>query len=184
MAIKYLPNILWVEGIALTIILSVSCAPKIETNNSNVEKDDIESFQDNSQKLSKQFYAELEKKNVITGNDGILSNLTCEHFDEATCQDVDKEKCHQNITCQGKNEFCFTSWKLSSTIGKNEGSSIPEAILKPNLQSSFGGSVVKKMGCMNVKWQVHQCQKNCVHANKDIQKHGHLYCCCTGKISF
>ena len=104
MAIKYLPNILWVEGIALTIILSVSCAPKIETNDSSVEKDRIESFQDNSQKLSKKFYAELEKKNIITGNDGILSNLTCEHFDEATCQDVDKEKCHQNITCQGKND--------------------------------------------------------------------------------
>ena len=171
-----------VEGIALTIILSVSCAPKIETNDSSVEKDRIVSFQDNSQKLSKKFYAELEKKNILIGDDGMMRNLTCEHFDEATCDNVDKQNCHQNITCPGRNEFCFTSWKLFSKAGQSEVSLKAEATTETNLQSSSVGSVVKKMGCMNVKWQVHQCQKNCVHANKDIQKHGHLYCCCTGMI--
>ena len=178
MARKLFRSVLWVEGIALTIILSVSCSPNIDSNEYSIKNDEVESLRNDSQKLSKKLYAELENKRIVTKRNGnMLNNLTCEYFDDSKCEDADKEKCHRNITCQEENEYCFTSWKLSSS--KDQSQASQNSILSKNL--SFSGGEVKSMGCMQV-WKVDECQRNCVHADKKIQKHGHLYCCCTGKI--
>ena len=123
MARKLFRSVLWVEGIALTIILSVTCDPNIDSNDYSIENDQVESLRNNSQKLSKKLYAELENKRIVTKRNGnTLNNLTCEYFDDSTCEDADKEKCHRNITCQEENEYCFTSWKLSSSNDQNQAS--------------------------------------------------------------
>ena len=62
MARKLFRSVLWVEGIALTIILSVTCDPNIDSNDYSIENDQVESLRNNSQKLSKKLYAELENK--------------------------------------------------------------------------------------------------------------------------
>ena len=177
MARKAFRDVLWVEGIALSIILSVSCFQNIDRNETSVEKDHVESLRNNSQSLSKQLYAELENKRTVTKRNGrTVRNLTCEYFDDSKCEHVDKQKCHRNITCQEENEYCFTSWKLSSN--NDQGQPSQKSISSNNL-SSYSEGEVKSMGCMQ-QWKVEECQKTCVHANKQIQKHGHLYCCCSG----
>ena len=176
MAQKFVRNILWFEGVALTIILSVSCVPKIDSNETYIEKAPSES-QDSSQKLSNKLYAELTKRNVSKKTGGRFRNLTCEYYDESKCDNIDEEKCHKNITCQEEGEFCFTSWKFSSTKGQNDAT---QNTITSDALSSSQSVKVKTMGCMDIKWEANKCQKNCVHANKE-PKHGHLYCCCTGK---
>ena len=179
MAKNFIRNILWFEGVALTIILSVSCSPKINSNETYIEKVPTESPQDSSQKLSDKFYAELTKRNISRKTGGTFRNLTCEYFEESQCDDIDKEKCHKNVTCQGESEFCFTSWKLSSTKEKND---VTQNSIAFDALSSSQSVKVKSMGCMDIRYQENECQKSCVHANKEIPKHRHLYCCCTGKI--
>ena len=179
MANKFFRNILWFEGVALTIILSVSCVPKIDSNETYIEKTPTESPKNSSQKLSNKLYNELTKRNISSRKTiGTFRNLTCEYFDESKCENIDKEKCHKNVTCQNENEFCFTSWKFLST---NEPNAVTQNSIAFDTLASTQSVKVKTMGCMEI-WQAHECQKNCVHAKKGIPKHGHLYCCCNGKI--
>lgn len=98
--------------------------------------------------------------------------LICEHFETSSCSKEDVTKCHENITCSGKDEFCFTSW--TETDEDDNSTNGTGNIKQPTRYK------VKKMGCIDTDQTVHTCEETCEQKTKLTQKHRHFYCCCTG----
>lgn len=149
MSEKSLMCFIFVQCLVPLLIWSVNAGPDIGKNDSKIRN----AFYDDYIKHQK---FPLVKKKLI-----------CEHF-SSSCKESINEKCHENKTCSGEDDFCYTSWTL------NENDSL-ELFQHP---SGYG---VKRMGCITTDQADHDCNENCEQITKLNQKHGHLYCCCTSK---
>ena len=99
----------------------------------------------------------------------------CEHFDP-NCLNKNGTNCHYNKTCTGKENVCYTTWTDINPDQRQSLTDHAESIRHPS------GYNVKKMGCMESDNAVTECTESCQQRTKLTQKHGHLYCCCQGKV--
>ena len=101
------------------------------------------------------------------------SPLICEYFD-SNCVEGETTKCHENKTCSSNDDSCFTAWTMTNANHYENVTNESESITHPS------GYDVKRMGCINTLMNVHKCTPNCEQTTELTQRHGYLFCCCTG----